>query len=141
MYVDVERAFTERIKPLLTNAPNPRKRWSTVKTAVFDVSSSFPPLLDRGGRPVWSVDEKASLFSAHFAAKQCTDSLQQLYSCDPCPVFCSVAFRPTLFAVCFWIWILIIEMILMKVPTFFKQLARELAPKLAVIFRHRVTGW
>ena len=34
VYVDVERAFTERSKSLL-NAPSPRKWWSTVNTAVF----------------------------------------------------------------------------------------------------------
>ena len=47
VYEDAERAFTKRSKSLLTNAQNPRKWWSTVKTAVFGASSSLPPLVDR----------------------------------------------------------------------------------------------
>ena len=49
VYGDAERSFTERSKSLLTNTPNSRKWWSTVKTAVFDAISSLPSLLDRGG--------------------------------------------------------------------------------------------
>ena len=70
VYMEAERAFNERSKALLTNTPNTRKRWSTVKTAIYGLPScSFPPLFDRGGRLVWSADEKASLLSAHFGAK------------------------------------------------------------------------
>ena len=53
---------------LLTNTPNPRKWRSTVKTAVFGASFSLPPLLDEGGKLVWSASEKAVLFSAHLDA-------------------------------------------------------------------------
>ena len=60
---------------------------------IFGASSSLPLLVDRGGRLVWSADEKASLFSSHFDAKQCTDSFHQPYSCETCLVLCSVAFR------------------------------------------------
>ena len=42
---------------------------------------------------VCSADEKASLFSAIFEAKQCSDSFQQPHSCDSSPVLCSIAFR------------------------------------------------
>ena len=52
VYGDAERAFTERSKSLLTNAPNSRKCWSNVKTAVFGTSFSLPPLLDRDGMQV-----------------------------------------------------------------------------------------
>ena len=52
VYEDAGRAFTERSKSLLTNALNSRKRWSTVKTAVFGVSSSLPFLVD------WSKSSK-----------------------------------------------------------------------------------
>ena len=41
VYEDTEQAFTERTKSLLTKASNPRKWWSTVRTAVFDASSSL----------------------------------------------------------------------------------------------------
>ena len=93
VYVEDKRVFTERSRALLTNAPNPQKGWSTVKTAVFGASSSLPHLVDRGGRLVWPADETASLFSAHFDAKQCRDQFQLPHSCDPSPVLCSVAFH------------------------------------------------
>ena len=58
---------------------------------VSRASSSLSTLLDRGGELVWSADEKASVFSAHFDAYHCRDSFQKLHSCDPSPVLCSVA--------------------------------------------------
>ena len=45
-----------------TNAPNPRKWWSTVKTAVFGVTCSLPPLVYRGARLVMFPDENTSVF-------------------------------------------------------------------------------
>ena len=93
VYEDTERAFTERSKSLLTNAPNSRKWWSTVKPAVFGASSSLPHLIDRGDKLVGSADEKAPLFSAHFDAKKCKDSCRQPHSCDSTSVLCSVAFQ------------------------------------------------
>ena len=50
-------------------------------------------MVDMGGKLVWSADEKTSLFSEHYAAKQCRDGFQQPYSCDPSLVLCSVGFR------------------------------------------------
>ena len=35
VYVEAERAFNESSRARLTNAPNPLKWWSTVRTAVF----------------------------------------------------------------------------------------------------------
>ena len=139
VYVETERAFNEWSRVLLINAPNPRKWWSTVKTAVVGANSRLPPLLDKESRLVWSVDEKASLFSAHFEAKQCRDSFQQPHSCDPTPVLYSVAFRSS--SLC--------SLLLDLDPyggndldsvflLFCKQVARELGSKLAVIFRHLV---
>ena len=75
IYEDAKRAFTERKKSFLANAANPRKWWSTGKTAVFGASSSLPPLADLGGELVWSSDKKASMISTHFNAKQNRDTL------------------------------------------------------------------
>ena len=93
VYVEAERAFNEKSRVLLTNAPNPRKSWSTVKTAALEASSSLPPLVDRGVRLIWSADEKVSLFSPHFDAKQCRVGFQQPHPCHPSSVLCSVACR------------------------------------------------
>ena len=57
VYVDDERAFIERSKSLLANAPNQRK-WLWV----FGTSTSVPPLMHMGGRMAWSAYEKASFF-------------------------------------------------------------------------------
>ena len=57
VYEDDEREFTERRKSLWTNAPNPRKSLSTVKTAVFGVSYGLPPFASQRGliRVCWIV--------------------------------------------------------------------------------------
>ena len=81
------------------------------------------------------------MFSAHLDAKQCRDSFQQPHFCDPSPVLCSVAFRSSS-----------TRRFILDLdpyggndpdgmfPLFFKQVAWELAPKLAVSFRHLVKG-
>ena len=86
-------------------------------------SSSLPPLIDRGGELVW-----------HFYAKQCRYSFQHPHSSDPSSVLCSVAFRTSF----------IRSLLLYLKPhvengsdgmlkVFYKQVARELAPKLPTI--------
>ena len=107
----------------------------------IDGSPSLPPLADMGGRLILSAEEKPFLFSAHFDAKQFRDSFQQPHSYGPSPVQCSVAFMSSS-----------IRRLLRnlnpnggndpdgKFPLFYKQLAWEQAPKLAVIFRHLVKG-
>ena len=45
-----------------------------------------------------------------------------------------------LFIVCFLIWILTMEIRIQMFPLVYKQVGRELAPKLAIIFRHMVKG-
>ena len=79
------------------------------------------------------------MFSAHFDAKQCMDSFQQPHICDPSSVLCSVAFRSSF-----------IRRLLLDpdsyggndpavlLPLFYRQVALELALKLAVIFRYLV---
>ena len=110
-----------------------------MNTAVFGANSSLPPLVDRRGRLVWSAGENVFLFSAHVDAKQWRDSFQQPHSCEPFSVLNSVAF-----------WSSSIRSLLLDLNLyggtnpdsmfllFCKQEARELAPKLAVMFRHLV---
>ena len=101
----------------------------------------MPSLVDRGGKPVWSAEEKAFLFLAHFNAKHCRDSFQQPQACDLSPILCSVAF-----------WSSLICNLLLDLDSnggtipmvcfhfFYKQVAWELTPKLAVIIKHLVRG-
>ena len=51
-------------------------------------ASSLPPLVDRESKVALSADE--TLFSVHFDAKYCRDSVVQPHSS---PVLCSVVFR------------------------------------------------
>ena len=79
------------------------------------------------------------MYSAYFDAKQCRDSFQQPHSCDFSLVLCSIAFRSSF-----------IRSLLLGLnpcggnnldgmfPLFYKQVARKLVSKLAVIFRHMV---
>ena len=69
VYCEAEQKFNEKIRALLTSAPNSRKWRATIKTAVFGASSCLPPLVDRGGGLVWSSGEKALWFLVHFDAK------------------------------------------------------------------------
>ena len=41
--------FSVRNRDVLMNAQSPHKWWSTLKSAVFGVSSSLPPLVGVGG--------------------------------------------------------------------------------------------
>ena len=92
VYEDAERVFKERSKSF-DECTKSTEVVFTVRIAVFGVSSSSPPLADRGGNLVSSADEKASSISAHYDAKQCRDSFKQPHSCEPSPVLYSVAFR------------------------------------------------
>ena len=90
----------------------------------------MPPLVDRKGKLVWSVDEKASMFSAYFDAKQCRESFLQPYFCGPFSVMCSVAF-----------WSSFVRSLLLDLDSyggFHFFISRWLATKLAVILRHLI---
>ena len=92
-------------------------------------------------KEIWSADKKTSLFSAHFDAKQCRGSFQQPHCCDPSPVLFSVGFQSSS-----------IHSLLLDLdpygrndsdgtfPHIYKQVARELAHMLAVIFKCLVKG-
>ena len=48
-YSEARRQFSVRSRDLLINAQSPNKWWSTLKSAVFGMSSSLPPLVGVGG--------------------------------------------------------------------------------------------
>ena len=115
----------------MTNASNLRNDGS-----VFGASFCLPPLIDRGGKLVWSTDEKVTLFYAQFGAKQCRDAFQQPQSCDPSSVLCSVAFRSS------FVCSLLLDLDPYggndpdgMFPLCYKRVTLEV-PKLTVIFRH-----
>ena len=48
-YSEAKRQLSARKRDLLMNAQSPHKWWSTLKSAVFGLSSSLPPLVGGGG--------------------------------------------------------------------------------------------
>ena len=78
---------------VLTNAQSPRKWWSTLKSAVFGLSSSLPPLVGRCGGLVCELVGKADLLSDHFDGMQSRESVDLPLTCHPSPCLTSFAFR------------------------------------------------
>ena len=48
-YSEAKRQFSARNRDVFTNVQSPHKWWSTLKSAVFGMSSSLPPLVGGGG--------------------------------------------------------------------------------------------
>ena len=75
------------------NAQSPHKWWSTLKSAVFGLSTSLPPLVGGGGGLVCESVGKADLLSDHFNIKQSRESVDLPLTCHPSPTLTSFAFR------------------------------------------------
>ena len=70
-------------------AQSPHKWWSTLKSAVFGLSLSLPPLV---GLVCESVG-KADLLLDHFDGKQSRESIDLPLTCNPSPSLTAFAFR------------------------------------------------
>ena len=60
-YSEAKPQFSARNRHVLMNAQSPHKWWSTLKSAVFGLSSSLPPLVGLGGGLVCESVDKADL--------------------------------------------------------------------------------
>ena len=69
-YSEAKRQFSARNLDVLMNAQSPHKWWSTLKSAVFCLSLSLPPLVGGGGGLVCELVDKADLLSDHFDGMQ-----------------------------------------------------------------------
>ena len=69
-YSEPKRQFSARNRYGLMNAQSPHKWWSTLKSAVFGLSLSLPPLVGGGGGLVCASVGKADLLLDHFHGKQ-----------------------------------------------------------------------
>ena len=65
-YSEAKRQFNDRNRAVLMNVQSSHKWWSTLKSAVFGMSSSLPPLVNEGGGQVYESVGKADLLSDHF---------------------------------------------------------------------------
>ena len=135
---EANRQLSARNRDVLMNAQS-HKWWSTVKSAVFDLSSSLPPLVGGGGQLVCESAGKADLLSDHFDDKQSRESVDLPLTCHPYPSLTSFAFRSSE-----------VRRLLLDLdpyggsdpfgmfPLFLKRTTDVLAPRLSVVFRQPV---
>ena len=86
--------FIIKNRDVLLNAQSSCKWWSSLKSAVFDESSSLPPIIvgEVGGLVCESVG-KADLLSDHFDSKPTRKSVDLPLTCHLSPSFVTFAFR------------------------------------------------
>ena len=80
-------------RDVLMNAQSPHKWWSTLKSAVFGLSSSLPPLVGGGVGLVCESVGKADLQSDDYDGKQSRESDDFPLTCHPSPSLTSFAVR------------------------------------------------
>ena len=84
-YSEAKRQFSARNRDVLMNAQSPHKWWSTLKSVVFGLSSSKPPIVGGGGGLVCESVGKPDLLSVHFDGKQSRESVDMPLTCHPSP--------------------------------------------------------
>ena len=121
------------------NAQSPHKWWSTLKSAVFGLSSSLPPLVGGGGGLVCELVGNVDLLSDHFDGKQSRESVDLPLTCHISLSLTSLAFRSS------EVRRLLLDLDpyggsypLGMFPLFLKRTADVLAPRLIVVFRQLV---
>ena len=92
-YLEAKGKFSARNRDVLMNANSAHKWWSTLRSAVFGLSSSMPPLVGGGGGLVCESVGKADLLSDHFDGKQSSESVDLPLTCHPSPSLTSCASR------------------------------------------------
>ena len=136
IYNAAETAYNSHLQDVLAGATQPHRWWSSLKSSLFGVDSSMPPLLEPDGSMSFEPLRKATLLSNTFISKQRDQELMLPLTCFPSPKLNSVAFKSTE-----------LKNYLLDLdsyggtdpdgffPLFFKKIATILAPKLAVVFR------
>ena len=92
-YSEAKRQFSARNRDVLMNAQSSRKWWSTLKSAVFGLSSSLPSLVGGGGGLVCESVGKADLLSDRFYGKLSRESVDLPLTPHLSPSLTSFAFR------------------------------------------------
>ena len=92
-YLGAKRQFSDRNRDVLMNVQSPHKWWSTLNTAVFDLSSSLPSLVSEGGGLVCESVGKADLLSDYFDSKQSREAVDLTLTFHPSPSLTIFAFR------------------------------------------------
>ena len=128
--------YNNGIRESLLTASHPRKWWSTLKTFLFGVNTSLPPIRTEDGSVTADPSKMAEVFSSVFQRKQCDQVLELPPTCFPPPKFTYFAFKSSE-----------VKYYLRGLdshggsdpnnifPLFLKMTADFIAPKLAKIFR------
>ena len=135
-YNTAQDEFNSSLQDSLANATQSHKWWSTLKTALFGVDSSLPPLRGNHGDLIFEPKAKAELLSECFLSKQSDWEPNLPDTCHPEPKITNIIFRSSL-----------LRKYLNDLdshggvdpngifPLFLKKISNLLAPKLARIFR------
>ena len=65
-----ERAYNDGVKEVLLSSSDDHKWWSTLKSLLFGVDSSMPPLLNADGSAIYCPKAKAERLAYIFDSKQ-----------------------------------------------------------------------
>ena len=85
--------FSNGNRDVLMNVQSPHRWWSTLKSAVFGLSSALPPLISDGGGLVCKSIGKADLLSDHFNSNQSREAVDLPLTCLPSPSLTTFGFR------------------------------------------------
>ena len=136
IYDAAEREYNNSVKETLSSTDQPHKFWSTLKSALFGVDSSMPPLLKADGSVAHCPKEKANLVAGIFERKQSNEHVDLPPTCFPEVNLSSLAFRSSE-----------VKQLLLDLdnyggmdpngifPLFLKKNAQVLAPKISTILR------
>ena len=136
IYAQAEKVYNDGLKNVLSETHDAHKYWSTIKSALFGVDVTIPPLLKHDGSLTHNPKEKAELLANIFDSKQNRESVNLPSSCFPEAKLTTIAFRSRE-----------VKKFLMDLdiyggidpngffPLFFKKTSEFLSPKISVVFR------
>ena len=128
--------YNNSIRDSLLEATQSHKWWSVLKSFLFGVDTSLPPIRKDDGSVTYQPSVMAEVFSSTFQKKQCGQVLTLPPTCFPQPKFTRFAFKSSE-----------LKYYLSDLdslggldpnnifPLFLVKIAKQLAPKLACIFR------
>ena len=136
VYNEAESQYNAHLKEVLTGTTQPHAWWAALKSSLFGIEPSIPPLVKPDGSVTYKPLDKACILADSFNSKQNREDIQLPLSCHPLPSFNSFAFRSSE-----------IRYLLSNLdeyggtdpnglfPLLLKRLSSKLAPKLSVILR------
>ena len=93
-YSEAQRMLSVRNRDVLMNDQSSQKWWSIlIKSAVFGLSSSLPPLVGGGGGLLCELVCKADIVTGYFDGKQFRESVDLPFICRMSPRRTTFAFR------------------------------------------------